>query len=215
MTVEQAPSVTLSFDLADLQVELESILVGRRRASLAAVVFAIGLAVVLMVVSIRPLENHTLGSTAFAALIILVGALLLGAVLISPTRANLKSGATRLEIDREGFTLIYPKGRTTRNNWKDSFLKFDLIDTSPMGRLSRLVAAPYSISVDGVRSLLPPSAYQALAHEVEERGLLSIEGSQSRLLYDAGSSPRVTRVRQGGARRVRPRPPVHKPWSRS
>jgi hypothetical protein len=204
MTVDQAPSVIASFDIADLQGQLESILRTRRRTSLVVFVFSLGLALVLVSASVRPLESHTLGTTAFAALLVLLGTLAVGAILLSPTRANLKSGATKLAIDLEGFTLIYPGGRTSRLAWKDPSLEFDLIDTSPVSRSLRLVDTPYSIQVGGVRTLLSPAAYSALAKGVEDQGLATLECSPSPSLYTVGSRPRVQRVRQNSVPSIRP-----------
>jgi hypothetical protein len=183
-----------SFDLSELRAQFEPILRSRRRFAMVFIVFMLAVASFLVAVSVRPLELHTLPTSVLAALVYLLMVIGIGTWLILPNQAKWRSGAERIDVDSRGLTLAYSSGTMSRVEWTDSKLRFDLIDMSGVATGRLFVGTPYSIRVEGLRSLLTPEAYEAVLTEVRDRGLARNLEPGPALLGSRPGAPRVVHV---------------------
>jgi hypothetical protein len=186
-----------TYDLSRPRSQLEQLLASRRRLFTAGVVFAVALATLLTVLSVRPLEDHSLPTQLQIGLAFFLGVLVLGVAMLLPTQTGLRSGAIQLKVDAGGFTLVYADGRSSQMEWNSPNLRFDLIDMTRVAPSALLVDTPFSIRARGVRSLLTPEAYLALASEVRDRGLSEEIRPGNRFLYSSSSAPIEIHVSQG------------------
>jgi hypothetical protein len=186
---------SVDFDLRDASRQFLPFVIRRRRILIGSVVFVAALLVITIVSpsksGVGPHQSPYLTINTVTALACLSA--VLGANLAVLSRE--RPGADRLTVAETGFELDYPGGRKVGVLWTDPHLEFELMDCTQVNP-SKLgtPGLPYSIRLNGRRSLITKDAFFEMLAQVENRNLVDIRTRGSRWFFPADANPVIHRI---------------------
>jgi len=185
----------MRFDLREVSSHLVPFTVRRKRIAILGVIFLGGFGGFFAATSIPRILSGQFPSGdffGFGIILVMVGG---GIAMLTPILTGPTVGASELVIGESGFELRYPSGKSTSVVWSDPELHFELADCSQVKPGKLLSGQPYSMTLNGVRSLLSPEAFSEVLRQATDQGLLVTTGQGSQWIYSADANPIIHQVR--------------------
>jgi hypothetical protein len=186
-------SVEQSFDVAALNCQLGEAKRKKRAFLLGCLVFVMAIALLFLYFFVPPLIHGDISPIQLSGLGVILVFATFSLLAIASGIKFTGSGGALIRVDNDALRVVLPSGRELVSTWSRPSASLELYDFSAVPRSRVTVATSYAIRLDGVETVLPKDAFDAILSFAREHRLTVRVTRGSVWVYPRAVAPAIYR----------------------